>query len=107
MRYTEGELHQSMEDLGASDWSIDEAIVTNERIAIDWHEDEDAWVLLATSEDGVEYRGTYGIDRPDPGREITLWRYTAVDGRVALLCEWREPAAGDGGWCMWELHPPE
>lgn len=107
MRYTQGDVLNSLDAPDEPDWEIEEAIVTDERVAIDWTEDEEQWVLIAHSTDGTEYKGSYGIDKPEYGCEITLWRYEAKSGHVLLLGQYRDRQDGSGGWCMFELHPPE
>jgi hypothetical protein len=79
---------------------VAEAIVTPERIAMDWIENGVRYHLLAHSQDGgLNYQGSYGMFRPEEDWEVRIRRYTAVDGSVALFCDWHEKDSGrEGSW---------
>jgi len=64
---------------------VAEAVVTSERIALDWIENGVRYHLLAHSQDGgLTYQGNYGMFRPEEQWGIGLTRYTAVDGSVGI-----------------------
>jgi hypothetical protein len=87
---------------------VAEAIVTPERIAMDWIENGVRYHLLARSQDGgLTYRGNYGMFRPEEDWAIEITRYTAVNGSVVLWCDWHEKDSGRAGsWiCRLESNP--
>ncbi len=79
---------------------VAEAIVTPERIAMDWIENGVRYHLLAHSQDGgLNYQGSYGMFRPEEDWQVRIRRYTAVDGSVVLFCDWYEKDSGrEGSW---------
>lgn len=85
---------------------VAEAIVTSERIALDWIEDGVCYHLLAHSQDGgLTYQGNYGMFRPEEQWIIGLTRYTAIDGSALLLANWHEKDSGNEGSSLFELEP--
>jgi len=83
---------------------VAEAIVTPERIALDWIEDGVRYHLLAYSQDGgFTYEGNYGMFRPEEQWVIELSRYTATDGSVILFANWHDKDTGNEGTSMFEL----
>ena len=91
----------------ASYW-VAEAVVTPERIALDWIEDGVRYHLLAHSQDGgLSYQGNYGMFRPEEQWTIELTRYTATDGSVVLFGNWHDKDTGNEGSSMFELQPDE
>jgi hypothetical protein len=87
-------------------YRVAEAIVTPERIALDWIENGVQYHLLAHSHDGgLTYQGNYGMFRPEEQWCIELTRYTAVDGSELLLAKWHEKDSGNEGASMFELKP--
>jgi len=87
---------------------VAEAVVTSERIALDWIENGVRYHLLAHSQDGgLTYQGNYGMFRPEEQWGIGLTRYTAVDGSVVLLANWHEKDNGNEGCSMFELKPQQ
>ena len=85
---------------------VAEAIVTSERIALDWIENGVRYHLLARSQDGGRiYRGNYGMFRPEEDWVVEMTRYTAVDGSVLLWCDWHEKDSGRAGSWMCKLEP--
>ncbi len=89
-------------------YRVAEAVVTPERIALDWIENGVRYHLLARSQDGgLTYQGNYGMFRPEDQWVITLTRYTAVDGSVILLGNWYEKDSGNEGSSMFELKPEQ
>ena len=89
------------------DWSrVREAIVTKDRVAIDWEEDGERWHVVAHSSDGGRtYRGNYGYDRPNPNWVMELKRYRAPDGAVLLLARWWDRDSGEEAECLFRLDP--
>jgi hypothetical protein len=88
-------------------YRVAEAVVTNERVALDWIEDGVRYHLLAHSRDGgLTYQGNYGMFRPEPPWTIELVRYTAIDGSVVLLATWYEKDSGKEGTSMFQLKLP-
>jgi hypothetical protein len=89
-------------------WRVTEAIVTSERIALDWVEDGVPYHLAAHSRDGgLTYQGNYGMFRPEEPWVIELTRYTALDGSVLLLATWHEMDSGNEGSSMFNLKPQQ
>jgi len=85
-------------------YRVAEAVVTPERIALDWIEQGVRYHLLAHSRDGgLTYQGNYGMFRPEEQWTIELTRYTAIDGSVILLANWYEKDSGHEGVSMFEL----
>lgn len=85
---------------------VTEAIVTPERIALDWLENGVKFHLAAHSKDGgLTYQGTYGMFRPEDDWSVTATRYTAVDGSVVLYCDWHEKDTGRAGFWLCKLEP--
>jgi len=85
-------------------YRVAEAVVTPERIALDWIENGVRYHLLAHSKDGgLTYQGNYGMFRPEEQWTIELTRYTAVDGSVVLMANWYEKDSGNEGSSMFEL----
>lgn len=85
---------------------VAEAVVTPERIALDWIENGVQYHLLAHSQDGgLTYQGNYGMFSPEEQWAIELTRYTAVDGSAVLLANWYEKDSGNEGSSMFELKP--
>jgi hypothetical protein len=87
-------------------YRVAEAVVTPERIAVDWIENGIRYHLLAHSQDGgLTYQGHYGMFRPEEHWTIELTRYSAVDGSVVLMANWYEKDSGNEGSSMFELRP--
>ena len=85
---------------------VAEAVVTPERIALDWIENGVRYHLLAHSQDGgLTYQGNCGMFRPEEQWVIELTHYTAVDGSAVLLADWYEKDSGNGGSSMFKLKP--
>ena len=89
-------------------YRVPEAVITPERIALDWIEHGVRYHLLAHSQDGgLSYQGNYGMFRPEEQWTIELTRYTATDGSVVLLGNWHDKDTGNEGFSMFELQPGE
>lgn len=79
-------------------YEICEAVVTSERIALDWVEDGETFHVLATSRDGGSiYRGRYGCPKPQPGWEMEIARYTAKNNAELLVAKWTQSEDGNSG----------
>jgi hypothetical protein len=95
------DLDQNLDD---ADYEISEAIVTRDRIAMDWEEDGTDFHLIARSNDGgATYQGNYGSPSPHQERTIELTKYVAADKAVLLLGKWYERDSGNEGWTIFEL----
>lgn len=95
----------SVSDYLEDDGTVFEAIVTRKRISIDWQEDGDQQCLMATSQDGQAYRGTFGFGRPSPNCPIHLELFKSKSGEVILIGNWRDDDDGDGGRILFRLFP--
>jgi hypothetical protein len=89
-------------------YRVAEAIVTPDRIALDWIEHGVRYHLLARSQDGGHtYHGNYGMFQPEEQWEIELVRYAARDGSVVLCGTWHDKDTGNEGSSMFKLQPEE
>jgi len=88
------------------EYDVREAVVTKDRISIDWNEGGETGHLEATSDDGVTFRGVYGYPHPDRWRSFHLVRYTAGN-RVLLYGTWRNDAGNNTGHWLFALSPDE
>ena len=103
MRYT-GQISEI--DTEDFDYVVTEAILTNERVAIDWEEGGEPFHLLAQSRDGGRtYRGTCGMPRPDPDMEVRLTRLDTFDTVPRLLVYWVIHSVGDEFCSLIQLEP--
>ena len=84
---------------------VKEAVVTPDRIALDWIESGAKYHLVAYSKDGGTYHGTYGMFRPEDDWIVKITRYTAVDASVVLFCDWHEKDTGRAGSWLCKLEP--
>ncbi len=88
----------------SEDTVISEAIVTSNRLAIDYLYENSDYHLQAKSLDGLTYHGTYG----DPSRvgaenlgSVQLTRYDNAEGDVVLYGEYYESDSGSqGSWLL-------
>ena len=82
---------------------ITEAIVTDQRIALDWKEDgENFHAALTSSDDGISYEGEFGSPRPHAGCEVKGYRYDGKAGDVVLWLSWcRDDTGFGGGWMVY------
>lgn len=87
-----------VEGLDAYTYDIPVAIVTDERIAIEWDEDEGRFLgVLHSTDGGNHYTGSFGLRGPQPGCEMEAWRYQSHDGDVLLWLKWSREDNGNGG----------
>lgn len=87
------------------DFHFTEAIVTKDRIAIDWNEEGTKAGLVAHSTDGSSYSGNMGFPRPDEEGFAEFRLYKAKDGELVLLGKWWRTDATNGGSWLLRLHP--
>jgi len=87
-----------VDGLDAYDSDVQEAVVTNSRIVIDWDEDDDHFHAILHSEDGgTTYKGNFGSPEPDSKWVIGATRFTANNGEVLLWLDWDQKDRGVGG----------
>jgi len=84
---------------------IDQAVVTKNRIAMDWEEDGEKFHAVLTSTDGVNYEGNFGLTELDKKWKMDAAKYTAADKDVLLLLKWIQTDSGDEGSCIVILEP--
>ena len=85
-------------DLDEHDFVVKEAIVTADRIAIDWTEYDAPFSLVAHSENnGQTYTGNYGIDKPNNNCVMEITRYSGPNKSILLLAKWYESDSGRTG----------
>lgn len=93
-------------DLNQYDHSIKDAILTEERVAVDWVEAEEGFHLLAYSRDrGRTYEGTYGTPRPEPLLKVRLTRLLTFDDVPRLVAYWFNVDTGDEMTSLLEFEP--
>jgi hypothetical protein len=91
-------------DLEEYDYEVVEAVVTAQRIAIDWIENGEKFHVVAVSTDGgTTYRGTFGCTDPEPGWVMEIARYTAKNKTELLLAEWLQTDIGRAGSSVFRL----
>lgn len=76
---------------------VRQAIVTKERIAMDWDEDGELFLATLHSEDGYFYEGTFGSPRPEPSTRMSGYLYKSVSGEYLFWAEWNRSDTGFGG----------
>lgn len=84
-----------------------EAIVTDDRIALDYTDEfGDKWHILASSSDGgMTYQGHYGASRLDERCHMDINRYDSRNGHMLLWSEWHDEGTGERGISVYELEP--
>ncbi len=94
----------SLCSLTQPDWDLDEVIITKDRIAIGWQENEaDYGFVIYPHDDAlVEYSGRMTIrQRPSLVGHVSAYRWNVVGKGVLLLAKWE--IDGNAGICMFEL----
>jgi hypothetical protein len=77
--------------------AVTDAVISRNRISVDWREDGDDYHLEASAPDGFCFRGDYA-DRGQASRgQFELKLYRGGD-EVLLRGSWSEPAVGKGDW---------
>lgn len=92
--FLRGILYYLNTDAGPGD--IEEAVVTDEGISLDWVEDGDRYhaVLRCEQVDGYVYEGNYGNNRLNEKYRITAHCYKSVAGDYVLWCSLFDDEAG-------------
>jgi hypothetical protein len=91
------------------DWEDDsskviEAVVTSQRIAIDWIENEEKFHVVATSSDGgLTYKGRFGCPSPEDGWVMEITRFTAKNKAELLIAKWVQEDNGREGCNIFRL----
>ncbi len=95
-------------DLDECDFDVDEAVVTRNRISIDWKEDDlVCHVVLKSSDGGETFAGNYGTPVPKKEWFMEAKKYTAADKSILLLSKWYQTDNGREGSCIIELFPAD
>lgn len=80
---------------------VHDAIVTKERLALDWNEGGGEFhAVLQSSDGGYSYQGTFGEPRLDPNCIIEAWRYRSIAGDELFWVTWHRKDTGFGGSSM-------
>jgi hypothetical protein len=82
---------------------ITDAIITETRMAIDWVEDGYPASLVATSDNGLLYRGTYGYPTPEERYRIEFRLFKDQTGEVLLFGRWWRTDTANGGLWLLQL----
>ena len=107
MRYS-GVITELDCDLDEYDFEISDVVVTKDRIAMDWKEDDELLhVVLRANDDGITYEGNYGSPQPDPSWKMEVTKYTAADNGILLLAKWVQADSGTSGSAIFMLEPIE
>lgn len=85
------------------DFNVEDAIVTRDKIAIDWRENEVLHHAVLRSRDGVNYIGNFGAKVPKTEWKIQGKKYTASDKSMVLFLRWTQEDFGRAGWVVVEL----
>src|SRR5688572_5856826 len=84
-----------------TDLQVTRAIVTADRLAIDWVHGREVGGFVAHSSDRVVYNGTYGTPTLNPDCHVEFRLYRAANGEVMLFGEfWRADGADGGPWLL-------
>ena len=93
-------------EMDEADFAVTEAVVTKNRISIDWDEYGKVFnVVMNSTDGGATYEGIYGDPRPNANWSMTATRYDSANGSILLLAEWVQEDGGKSGVCMFELDP--
>lgn len=84
---------------------VRQAIITKDRMAIDWAEDDEAFLAVLHSEDGYFYEGTFGSPRPEPAALMSGWLFKSVNGEYLFWMNWNRTDTGFGGSSLIFLTP--
>lgn len=83
---------------------IQDAIVTKDRIALDWEENGDMFhALLHSTDGGYNYQGHFGERLLDTNCVIEAWRFRSVAGDELLWVTWHRKDTGFGGTSLVHL----
>ncbi len=81
-------------------YRITDAVVTDDRVSLDWEEANWTGHLEATSTDGQTYVGTYGYPRLDSDYHVEFTLFRANAGAKLLFGRWW----GKDGEGQWLIH---
>jgi hypothetical protein len=83
---------------------IVEYVLTDAKWSMDYELEGILYHEQAVSTDGVSYHGAWGEPgQKDPGKVLTLCRWTAKNGDVMMDGEWLDKALQDGGYYRFVL----
>lgn len=102
MKYT-GCMTELGIEIDEYDFKVEDAVVTKDRIAIDWQENEVLHHAVLKSIDGTNYIGNFGAALPKTEWKIQGKKYAAPDKSVVLLLRWTQEDFGRAGWVVVEL----
>jgi hypothetical protein len=90
---------------GMDEWhvAVDDAIVTNKKISLDWEDDGYKYNAILTSEDGTQYCGTFGSPRPMPKNTMKARRYKSTNGDELLWMTWYSDETKNESTCIVHL----
>lgn len=94
-------------DVDDCDFDVRDAVVSRDRIAIDWEEDGQLFHAVLKSSDGTYFDGHYGSPQPNSQWTMQGTKYTAADKSVLLLVKWIQTDNGFAGWTIFELQPTD
>jgi hypothetical protein len=86
-------------------FEVEDAVVTRDRIAMDWQENEVRHHAVLKSNDGTNFIGNFGAAVPKTEWKIQGKKYTAADKSMVLLLRWTQEDFGRAGWVVVELDP--
>lgn len=101
-------LHGHLYECGATidGHKVTEAVISRQRIVIDWIENGLAFHMVARSDDGgITYKGTFGWPHLDAGNQMTLKLYKCADKSCLLHGNWYMSEGGEEGACSIVLSP--
>lgn len=105
MRY-KGNLLDFDDDLDESNVPIQEAVINDKKISLDWEEgDSQFHALLNSIDGGIVYSGTYGEPTPSDSYKMQAKRFVANNGEIILWATWENESRGTGGISVFRLKP--
>lgn len=96
MKYT-GTMTELGIEVDQYSFVVGDAVVTKDRLAIDWSENEVAYHAVLKSQDGTNFNGNFGATVPKTEWKIQGKKYTALDKSVVLLLRWTQEDFGRAG----------
>ena len=93
----------NVEGMDEWDLAVDDAIVTNSRMSLDWEEDGYKYNAVLKSEDGAQYHGTFGSPGPMPKNTIEARRFKSTNGDELLWMKWYSDDSNNEGTCIVHL----
>lgn len=102
-----GQMYE-VEGMDEYEGDVQDAVVTNERIAMDWEEDGEALhAVLHSTDGGYSYKGTFGEPVLDPNCLMEAWRFKSLAGDELLWATWYRKDTGFGGTSFFHLGSDE